>query len=127
MTVPKTPDLQFLSESQYYLSAMARKILLLGRKGIVVDDAKAYLTDPDLEIFAGTGIDDLRATFSHHPDIKHVFMGAGIDLEIRLDIVRETFHLSQDTSVHMKDASSGRQGFLSFVKAILEGLRGAGL
>jgi hypothetical protein len=102
---------------------MAKTILLLGRKGIVVEDAKSQLNDPALEIYGGTGIDDVRTTFSSHPKIDHVFMGAGIELETRLQIVREVFQLSEDTTVHMKDATTGPQGFLPFVKAILKGLK----
>ena len=102
-------------------SMAQRKILLLGRKGIVVDDAKAKLNNPNLEIYGGTGMDDVRTVFSSHADIKHVFMGAGIDIETRLEIIREVCRLSSTTSVHMKDVTSGPEGFLPFVKAVLEG------
>ncbi len=54
-----------------------QRILLLGRKGIVVDDAKAKLNNPNLEIYGGTGINDVRTVFSSHADITHVFMGGG--------------------------------------------------
>ncbi|OAA81482.1 hypothetical protein LEL_01027 [Akanthomyces lecanii RCEF 1005] len=111
---------------------MARRILLLGRKGIVVDDAKSQIDDPGLEILGGTCIDDVRAAFADDGggggggatgSIDHVFMGAGIDLELRLEIVREIFQRSSTTTVHLKDASSGPKGFLPFVKAVLEGLK----
>jgi len=49
-------------------------------------------------------------------------MGAGIDLETRLQIVREIFQLSETTTVHMKDRLSGPDGFLPFVRAVLRGL-----
>ena len=101
---------------------MTKKILLLGRKGIVVDDAKSKIDIPELEILGGTGIEDVRAAFAHGTKIDCVFMGAGIDIDTRLDLVREIFKLSDTTTVHLKDAASGPQGFLSFVKAILEGL-----
>ena len=104
---------------------MARRILLLGRKGIVVDDAKSQIDDPGLEILGGTCIDDVRAAFADDAagSIDHVFMGAGIDLELRLEIVREIFQQSSTTTVHLKDASSGPKGVLPFVKAVLEGLK----
>jgi len=97
------------------------RILLLGRKGIVVNDTKAKLNNPNLEIYGGTGINDVRTVFSSHADITHVFMGAGIDIETRLEIIREVCRVSSSTSVHTKDAMSGPEGFLSFVKAIMEG------
>lgn len=93
----------------------------------MVDDAKSRLNDPDLEIFGGTGIDDVRAIFSYHADIKHVFMGAGLDVETRLSIIREVFRLSESTSVHVKDATTGPEGFFPFVKAILDGFKRAEL
>ena len=45
---------------------------------------------PDLHLFTGTGIDDVRSAFAQ-ARIDHVIMGAGLDLEIRLAIVREIF------------------------------------
>jgi hypothetical protein len=52
-----------------------------------------------------------------------LLMGAGIDLETRLEIVREIFLLSETTTVHMKDVASGPEGFLPFVRSILSGLK----
>jgi NAD(P)H-flavin reductase len=103
---------------------MTKKILLLGRKGIIVENARSQIGDHDLEIYGGTGIDDVRSTFTE-AKIDHVFMGAGIELEKRLEIVREVFRLSDSATVHMKDASSGPQGFLPFVRAVLAGLKEA--
>lgn len=93
----------------------------------MVDDAKAKLDDPNLEISGGTGIDDVRQVFANNAKIDHVFMGAGIDLDIRMEIVREIFQLSSTTTVHLKDGASGPQGFIPFVKAVLEGLKEAEL
>lgn len=106
---------------------MTKKIILLGRKGVVIEEAKKQLNDPSVEIYGGTGIEDVRLIFSSHADINHVFMGAGIELETRLQIVKEVFLLSGKTTVHLKDASTGPQGFLPFVKAVLEGIKQAGL
>ena len=54
--------------------------------------------------------------------IDHVVMGAGIDLETRLQIVREIFQASDTTTVHMKDRASGPEGFLPFIRSVLRGL-----
>jgi len=101
---------------------MTQRILLLGRKGIVVNDAKSQINMPSLEILGGTSIDDVRTALENGGKLDHVFMGAGIDLDLRLDIVREVFKFSDTTTVHLKDSASGPQGFLPFVKAVLEGL-----
>jgi hypothetical protein len=98
-------------------------VLLLGLKGVVVEDARAHLQMPDVDVYGGTGLDDLRATFAR-TKIDHVIMGGGLDLEVRLAIVREVFHLSDSTTVHMKDVASGPQGFFPFVRAVLQGLHG---
>jgi hypothetical protein len=55
-------------------------------------------------------------------DINHVIMGASLDLETRLEIVREIFLTSDTTTVHMKDFASGPDGFLPFVRSVLTGL-----
>jgi len=100
---------------------MTKKILLLGLKGAIVDDARQHLKLQDLELFGGTGIEDVRSIFAG-TNIDHVIMGAGIDLETRLDIVREIFTLSDTTTVHMKDRATGPQGFLPFVRSVINGL-----
>ena len=101
---------------------MTKNILLLGRTGVVIDDVQHQLDIADIQLFGGTGIEDVRAAFTR-ADIDHVIMGAGIDLETRLQIVREIFQLSDTTTVHMKDHASGPQGFLPFVRSVLRGLK----
>ena len=77
---------------------------------------------PDVQLFGGTGIDDVRTAFAAATSITFV-MGAGIDLERRLEIAGEIFRLSDETTVHLKDRASGPEGFLPFVSAVLQGLR----
>jgi hypothetical protein len=104
---------------------MTRSILLVGLKGAVVDDARNQLQAPNTEILGATGLEDVRAAFAR-TRIDAVIMGAGIDLETRLAIVREIFRASETTTVHMKDVASGPQGFLPFVRSTLQGLQGEG-
>lgn len=101
---------------------MTRTVLLLGRKGFVIDDVKTQLGMPDIQVFGGTGMEDVRTTFAR-TKIDHVIMGAGIDLETRLEIVREIFRSSETTTVHMKDVASGSQGMLRFARSILASAR----
>jgi hypothetical protein len=104
---------------------MTINVLLLGRLGVVVDDVSQQLHLPNVAIFGGTGIDDVRATFAAGT-VDVVIMGAGIDLETRLEIVREVFRTSDTTTVHMKDVASGPAGFMPFVRSILVGLQPSG-
>ena len=101
---------------------MRKTVLLLGRTGVVVDDVQRQLDVTEVELIGGTGIDDVRAAFGR-TSVDHVVMGAGIDLDTRLEIVREIFESSEKTTVHLKDSVSGREGFLPFVGALLRGLR----
>lgn len=95
-----------------------KNVLLLGLTSAVIDDARDHLDMPDLRLFTGTGIDDVRSAFAQ-ARIDHVIMGAGIDLETRLAIVREVFQTSDVTTVHMKDRASGKEAFLPFARSVL--------
>ena len=69
---------------------MAKKVLLLGRLDAVVEDAQQQLRVPDVQLFLATGPDEVRSALAEAP-IDHVIMGAGLDLEARLEIVQEIF------------------------------------
>jgi len=96
-------------------------VLLVGLTDVVVGDAQAHLDMPDLRLFTGTGIGDVRSAFAQ-ARIDHVIMGAGIDLDTRLAIVREVFQSSDTTTLHMKDHASGKDSFLPFARSVLHGL-----
>ena len=98
-------------------------VLILGRRHSVVDDAERQLERdlPGIRVLEGISIEDARAAFAQ-TNVDHVIMGAGIDLEDRLQIIREIFQASDTTTVHMKDRASGPQGFLPFIRAVLRGL-----
>lgn len=100
-----------------------KTVLILGRRHAVVDAAEHQLELdlPGTQVLEGTGVDDARAAFAQSK-IDTVIMGAGIDLDTRLQIVREIFQTSDTTSVHMKDRASGPEGFLPFIRAVLRGL-----
>ncbi len=100
---------------------MAQNILLVGRRQVVVDEILNELHVLGFRFLGGTNIDDVRATFARS-NIDHVILGGGIDLEDRLDIVREIFHLSNSTKVHM-NSPSGPRSYLPFVKSVLHGLK----
>jgi len=65
----------------------------------------------------------VQQVFEKNDDvIDIVIMGAGIELEKRLEIVRYVFTQSNITSVHMKDRISGPEGFVPFINNVLTGL-----
>jgi hypothetical protein len=101
--------------------SMTKRILLLGVMAAVLEDVQQQLQKPDIEFLGGTGVDDVRSAFGQR-DINHVIVGGGIDLETRLEMVREVFQSSDRATVHMKDQMSGPEGFLPFVRSMLLGL-----
>lgn len=102
---------------------MSNNVLLLGRTGIVLDDVEAELDVSEVKLFAGTSLDDV-VTVMAEQSIRHVIMGAGIDLDTRLTIIKHIFDTSKSTTVHMKDWDSGPAGMLPFVNGVLTGLGG---
>ena len=100
---------------------MPKNVLLLGRTGIVLDDVRPHLDVEDSNLYAGTSLKDVADIFQTQP-IDTVIMGAGIDLNTRLQIIDHIFTTSTTTTVHLKDRASGPAGMLPFVKRVLTGL-----
>jgi hypothetical protein len=98
-----------------------KKVLLLGAIATVVEDVRQQLQMSEIEFIGGTSVDDVLATFAQ-ADINHVIIGGGLDLETRLNMVRQVFQASDLATVHMKDQISGPEGFLPFVRSVLIGL-----
>jgi hypothetical protein len=101
--------------------SMTKRILLLGVMAAILEDVQQQLQKPDMELLGGTGVDDVRSAFGQ-ADIDHVIVGGRIDLETRLEMVREVFQSSDRATVHVKDQMSGPEGFLPYVRSVLLGL-----
>jgi DNA-binding response OmpR family regulator len=99
---------------------MTMRVLVIGRNPAVVDAAVDRLRAPGVEVFSGTGIQDMQATLGR-TDVDHVVIGAGIDLETCVHLVREVNRLSQRTTVHLKDVASGPDGLLPFARSVVAG------
>lgn len=100
---------------------MIKTILLVGRTPNVIDDIISRVQLPEIRLIGGGTIDDVRDAFASH-SIDHVILGGGIDLERRIEIIREIFHLSSSTTVHM-NSPSGPESFLPFVQSVLNGIK----
>ena len=99
-----------------------KNVLLVGRLLTKIPTADE-VPIKDIELSVASTLDEARSVFkknNNHIDI--VIMGAGIELEKRLEIVRFVFNTSNITSVHMKDYESGPEGFLPFINKVLNGL-----
>src|ERR1700741_3129272 len=99
-----------------------KKILLVGKQltsvppQLIIENGE-YFAAPDLKT-----VQQIFETDNNSIDI--VIMGAGIELEKRLDVVRYVFSTSNTTSVHMKDWETGPEGFVPFINKVLSGLLG---
>ena len=98
-----------------------KKILLVGRNRWVVDGAKQRLDSESLTVLGALSVDEVQDMLTHH-DVDHVFIGPGLDLDMRLEAIRVIFSRSDYTTVHMKDHSTGPEGGVQFVESILRAL-----
>lgn len=100
---------------------MTKRVLLAGVLASVLDAVRRELP-ADIEFVVATGVAEVRAVF-REGDVDHVFIGGGLDLAVRAEVVREVFLSSDRATVHMKDQMSGPEGFGPFARAVLDGLR----
>lgn len=99
-----------------------KKILLVG-KSLTNIPAPDLLTIKNARYFAAPDLTGVQKIFENNNNvIDIVIMGAGIDLEKRLEIVRYIFNTSNATTVHMKDWETGPEGFVPFINRVLSGL-----
>jgi hypothetical protein len=100
-----------------------KKVLLVGLMPNLVEEFRKELDLPNVELLAGTGVDDIRAAFAQ-TNIDHVFLGGGLDLDVRAQAIGAVFESSDNATFHLKDAMSGPEGFVPFARAVLRGLDG---
>jgi hypothetical protein len=99
-----------------------KKILLVGKMLTKVPPAD-QLALKDAAYFAAGDLPGVQKIFeSNKNSINVVIMGAGIELEKRIEIVRYVFNTSKITTVHMKDWETGPEGFVPFINSVLTGL-----
>ena len=97
-------------------------ILLVGRTQAVLKDARESLPADNIAVLSATNLDEVKKAFAGSK-IDMVVVGAGIDLDSRLAIVRHIFEVSTSTTVHLKDQDSGPEGMRPFVDGVLRGFR----
>jgi DNA-binding NtrC family response regulator len=97
---------------------MSKTVLMLGRTDAVLDDLKKNLEMQDIQFLSGKFLEDVQKKFDEE-SIDIVIMGAGLELDARLEIIQHIFTVSKSTTVHMKDWNSGPDGMLPFVKRIV--------
>lgn len=97
-------------------------ILVTGRQQQVGDAVAQELDLPDTTVHVATSKHDVARTMDE-VGVAHVFIGPGLDVATRLDIVAEVLLHSDTASIHLKDTSRGPEGAYDFVRGIVMGLR----
>src|ERR1043166_6285895 len=98
-----------------------KKILLVGKQLTSVPSPD-QLIKKDAQYLAAADLKMVQQVFQKNNSIHIVIMGAGIELEKRLEVVRYVFNTSYTTTLHMKDRETGPQGFIPFINRVLTGL-----
>lgn len=97
-----------------------KKVLLVGKQ---LANVPPDLNIKDAQYFAAPDLKTSQQVFEENSNaIDVVIMGAAIELEKRLEIVRYIFTASNTTSVHMKDWETGPEGFIPYINSVLSGL-----
>ena len=101
-----------------------KKILLVG-KSLTDVPPLDQLTIKNAQYFAAPSLAAVQQVFEKNNNaIDIVIMGAGIDIEKRLEVVRYVFNTSNTTTVHMKEWETGPAGYVPFINRVLAGLLG---
>ena len=99
-----------------------KRILLVGKQLTSIPPL-GQLNIKNVQYFAAHNLKTVQQIFKENNNaIDTVIMGAGIELEKRLDVVRYVFTTSNTTTVHMKDWETGPEGFVPFINKVLSGL-----
>ena len=99
-----------------------KKILLVGKQ---LTSIPPQLNIKNAQFFAAPDLKTAQLAFEKNNNaIDIVIMGAGIELEKRLEIVRYVFTMSNTATVHMKDRETGPEGFVPFINGVLSGFIG---
>jgi hypothetical protein len=94
-------------------------ILLVGKTPSVIADVIDQVDAPEVTFFSGSSLEDAVGALES-AQIDHVILGGGLELDVRLQIVRSVFENSASTTVHM-NSPSGPESYLPFVRSVLRG------
>ena len=104
-------------------------VLLVGRLPHVVENVASQLEDLPIQWLAAHDRDEVASQLEAEPNIRSVVIGAGLDDEIRGELIGVIAARRPDLCIHLKDRVSGPEGMAPFVRRVvaMEGLAdGAG-
>ncbi len=97
-------------------------VLLVGRLPGIVGHLADELEDLPIRWLGAHDHGEVVHQLEHEPGIALVIMGAGLDDNIRGDIVGVIAAIRPDVTIHLKDRASGPGGMAAFVRRVVTGM-----
>ncbi len=94
-------------------------ILLAGRLPSVVEDVESQLEDLSIQWLGAHDRNEVVRQLEAEPNISCVIIGAGLDDNIRGDLVGIIASRRPDVCIHLKDRLSGSAGMAPFVRRVM--------
>jgi hypothetical protein len=101
---------------------MKRVVLLVGRLPGVIGGIAQQLQDIPVEWLGAHNRDEVIHQLQAEPRIACVVMGAGLDDDIRGELIGVIAQRRPDISIHLKERSSGPDGMAPFVRRVVEAM-----
>lgn len=95
-------------------------VLLVGRLPHVIGNVARELDDLPIRWLGAHDHAEVVRQLETEPGISCVIMGAGLDDNIRGDLIGVIASLRPDVCMHLKDRASGSEGMVPFVRQVVE-------
>jgi hypothetical protein len=96
-------------------------VLLVGRLPHVIGNVARQLDDLPIRWLGAHDHGEVVRQLDTEPGIQCVIMGAGLDDNIRGDLIGIIAGKRPDICIHLKDRASGSEGMVPFVRQVVEG------
>ena len=96
-------------------------VLLIGKLPHVIGNVARQLQHLPIEWLGAHDHPEVVRQLETEPNISCVIMGAGLDDQIRGDLIGVIATLRPDVCIHLKDRASGPDGLVPFVERVVAG------
>lgn len=96
-------------------------VLLVGRLPHVIGDVARELEDLPIRWLGAHDHGEVVRQLDTEPGISCVIMGAGLEDDIRGDLIGIIAEKRPDVCIHLKDRASGPNGMVPFVRQVVQG------
>jgi hypothetical protein len=94
-------------------------VLLIGRLPHVIGNVARQLDHLPIEWLGAHDHAEVVRQLENEPRIACVIMGAGLEDDIRGDLIGVIAALRPDVCIHLKDRASGSEGLVPFVERVV--------